>query len=287
MAAMLLATLTAALAAPCPDLGGAFAAIARSSPGRVGVAAVCLETGEGASRRGGEPFRAQSIYKIPISMAALRVAERRGWKLDHPVRVTRADIVPGPFPSPARDAWRAGRPELPLATLVRHALSLSDNTASDVLLRLAGGPAGVNAYTAGLGLSGIVVATPLARFVPDRNTLTPDASVALLGALWRGGPVTAPSRALLLDALAKCQTGPGRLRGLLPAGTPVAHKTGTSGSWGGLTLATNDVGIVTLPDGRHLAIAAFVADARASEPACERTLARLARAAWDCWTGAR
>ncbi len=280
-------TLLAALATPCPDLPAAWAAIARPFPGRVGAAVVCLETGAGASRRGGEAFRAQSIYKIPIAMAALRAAEGRRWPLGHPVKVTAADVVQGPFASPARDAWRTGRPDVPLDDLVRHAISVSDNTASDVLLRLAGGPAGVNAYTARLGLRGVVVATPLARFEPDRNTITPDAAAALLGKLWRGEGISPAGRTLLLDAMARCKTGPARIKGLLPPGTPVAHKTGTSGTWGGLTLATNDVGIVTLPDGRHLAVATFIADARADEPACERAIARMARAAWECWSGKR
>jgi beta-lactamase class A len=87
--------------------------------------------------------------------------------------------------------------------------------------------------------------------------------------------------------MAACKTGPGRLKAGLPAGTAIAHKTGTSGTWGGVTAGTNDVGIVTLPDGKHVAIAAFVADAKASEPACERTIARLARAAWTCFTTVR
>lgn len=269
--------------APCPDLD----AIARPFPGRVGYAVVHLEDGARLSRRGGEAFRAQSVYKIPIAMAALDVARKRGWKPDHRVKVLPADVVWGPFPSPARDAWRRGEPDVPLADLVHHALAVSDNTASDVLLRVAGGPKAVNAYTAGLGLAGIVVATPLARFAPDRNTITPDAAAALLGTLWRDPRVPAATRTTILAAMARCKTGPGRLKGLLPPGTAIAHKTGTSGTWGGVTAATNDVGIVTLPDGKHLAIAAFVADARAAEPACEGVIARLARAAWGCWARRR
>ena len=69
----------------------------------------------------------------------------------------------------------------------------------------------------------------------------------------------------------------------LPAGTVVAHKTGTSGTTDGITAATNDVGLVTLPDGRHLAVAVFVADARGDELAREGAIASLARAAWDAW----
>jgi beta-lactamase class A len=73
------------------------------------------------------------------------------------------------------------------------------------------------------------------------------------------------------------------LKGLLPPGTVVAHKTGTDGTFGGLTRATNDIGIITLPDGRHLAIAVFVRDSTADEATRERTIAAAARAAYDRW----
>jgi hypothetical protein len=79
--------------------------------------------------------------------------------------------------------------------------------------------------------------------------------------------------------------GPRWIKGLLPADTLVAHKTGTSHTVGGLTRATNDVGIVRLPDGWHLAVAVFVADSKADEATREAVIARIARAAWDRWIG--
>src|SRR6202034_3480714 len=72
-----------------------------------------------------------------------------------------------------------------------------------------------------------------------------------------------------------------RLRGLLPEGTQVAHKTGTSGYENGIAAATNDVGLIQLPDGRHLAIAVLVTDARADETSVEHTIAAIARACYD------
>jgi beta-lactamase class A len=77
------------------------------------------------------------------------------------------------------------------------------------------------------------------------------------------------------------KTGANRIKGHLPSGTVVAHKTGTSTTVRGVTAATNDIGIVRLPDGRHLAIAVFVADAKMDLAAREAIIARIARAAWD------
>jgi beta-lactamase class A len=108
--------------------------------------------------------------------------------------------------------------------------------------------------------------------------------LTLLRALREGRGLSRASRTLLLDLMLKSTPGPRRIKGLLPAGTPVAHKTGTSGTVEGLTRATNDVGLVTLPDGRHMAVAVFVSDTKAEADVREGVIAKIARAAWDCWT---
>jgi beta-lactamase class A len=79
-------------------------------------------------------------------------------------------------------------------------------------------------------------------------------------------------------------TGLKRLKGLLPEGTVVVHKTGTSSTVNGVTAATNDVGLVTLPNGHHLAIAVFVSDAKADMATREAAIAKISRAVWDEWS---
>lgn len=76
-------------------------------------------------------------------------------------------------------------------------------------------------------------------------------------------------------------TGPNQIKGLLPAGTIVAHKTGRSGNNNGITAATNDAGIITLPNGKHLAIAVFITNSSVDLPARESVIARIAKAAYD------
>ena len=80
-------------------------------------------------------------------------------------------------------------------------------------------------------------------------------------------------------------TGVQRIKGALPPGTPVAHKTGTSGTQGGKTDATNDVGLITLPNGHRIAVAVFVHASPADIATRERTIARLARVAYDAFSG--
>jgi len=121
--------------------------------------------------------------------------------------------------------------------------------------------------------------------VQYRNWSTPEAMADLLKKLHEGRGVSTTSRELLLDHMIKTWTFPGRIKGLLPAGTIVAHKTGSSGTKQGLTRATNDVGLITLPNGNHLAVVVFVSDTKADDATRQAVIAKIARAAWDCWTG--
>jgi beta-lactamase class A len=144
----------------------------------------------------------------------------------------------------------------------------------------------VTAYLEGLGIRGVrVVTTEMAmsraESVQYRNWAQPDEAVAMLRVFHEGRGLNAASSALLREWMTVTLTGPKRIRGLLPEGTEVAHKTGTSNTDRGLSRATNDIGIVTLPDGRHLAIAVFVSDSRAGVDVREGVIAKIARAAWD------
>jgi len=103
----------------------------------------------------------------------------------------------------------------------------------------------------------------------------------LLRALQEGKGLSASSRRRLLGLMTAGKTGTGRIKGLLPTGTVVAHKMGSSGTVNGLTRATNDVGLVLLPDGRHLAVVVFVSATKANEATWDAVIAKTARTAWN------
>ena len=265
-----------------------FEVIAVETGGPVGAAAVIIEGGRVVSFNGSQRFPMQSVYKLPIAMAVLREVDRGRLRLAQNVTVRPEDLVPERLHSPLRDNNRQGG-VFTLRELIRLMISESDGTASDVLLGLAGGPEKVRAYLRGLGVDGVNVETTERAMaqgdeqVQYRNSATPESMLVLLRALQEGRGLSRASRALLLDFMLKSTPGPRRLKGELPAGTPVAHKTGTSNTVEGVTRATNDVGIITLPDGRHMAIAVFVSDTRADADVREGVIAKIARAAWDCW----
>lgn len=94
-------------------------------------------------------------------------------------------------------------------------------------------------------------------------------------------PLNPEHSEILNEWMLEASSGPKRIKGLLPAGTPVAHKTGSSGLEWGMIPATNDVGLITLPDGRRLALAVFVINAHADQDACERVIASIAKEVYD------
>jgi beta-lactamase class A len=145
------------LAATTP-LADQFAKLAEPAQGKVGAAAVLVETGESAAVAGNQRFPMQSVYKFPIAMAVLHQVDSGALRLDQPVTVERADMVPPGYHSPIRDRFPTGV-TLHLRDLLRFMVSESDGTACDILLRMAGGPAAVTEYLQGLGIQGIAVAT--------------------------------------------------------------------------------------------------------------------------------
>jgi beta-lactamase class A len=114
-----------------------------------------------------------------------------------------------------------------------------------------------------------------------RNWISPTAAVQLLERLISDPPLSSEANNLLLQTLTDSVTGSNRLRAGLPVGTILAHKTGTSGEHGGKAAATNDIGLITLPDGRRLAVAVFITEARADEATRDRVIALIGRAAYD------
>jgi beta-lactamase class A len=263
--------------------------IASLAKGRVGVHAIVLETGSTlASLNSRDHFPMQSVYKLPISMAVVKQVDEGKLKLDQKVRVTKEDYIGPAAHSPIRDKYPQGV-ELTLDQLLRFALVESDGSASDVLMKLAGGNAAVQTYVTNLRVPDLIVLNTEKELSEDntaqyRNYASPESAIALLRALFERRALSESSQALLLKYMTESTPGAKRLKGLLPAGIIVAHKTGTSGTDKGLTAATNDIGIITLPNGKHLAIAVFVCDSPADEATREGVIARIGKAVFDAAT---
>lgn len=276
-----------------PELEKQFAAIASEIEGEVGAAAIVFETGEAAFLNGDERFPMQSVYKLPIAMAVLEQVNRGRLDLDEKIGVAKDDMVRKGMRSPLRDGNPEGG-EFTIRELIRLSMVESDGTASDVLMRVAGDAGEVQSFLTRSGIFEMKVEDPEKEIGRDwqtqyRNYATPAAAIELLRWLKVSADAeqTNPPNAvespwgLLLQFMADSNPGAARLKGLLPKGTVVAHKTGTSGTQNGITAATNDIGIITLANGNHAAVAVFVSDSTAGEKTREAVIAEIARAAWD------
>ena len=232
-------------------------ALIAANPGNVGIAALDLKTGEMVSLHGDEPFPMASTVKVAIAANYLAQVEFGRRSLDDTIR------------------GRSAR------SLMEAMLIHSDNRATDILMRDLGGPATLQKWLDQHQISGLRIDRNIAGLLAARRDLhdirdssTPKAMVDLLKRIDSGKLLKASSRSYLLGLMARCQTGKNRIRGLLPAGTLVQHKTGTLNGY------TSDVGFITLDDGRRLAVAMF-ARSGSDRPG---TIARAARAIFDGFT---
>lgn len=273
--------------APDAQLEQQFAEIAKDANGKVGIAAFVIETGQNASLNADEKFAMQSVYKLPIAMAVMKQVDAGKFKADQEIEIKKEDFVEKGQASLLRDNFPDGT-KIPLWRVIEYAISQSDGTASDVLMNLAGGAGEVQKYIDELGIKDMAVKSTEKELAKDpkvqyENFATPNAAVGLLTELKSGNSLERERRKLIMDFMNESVPGQDRLRGLLPDSAYVAHKTGTSGTRGGVTAATNDIGIIQLPNGNYALIAVFVGDSKADDNARAAVIAKATKAVWDKW----
>jgi len=246
-----------AAAASSPELVSLeqqLASLVAGKSGEYGIAALDLRTGKTVSVNGDQPFPMASTVKVAVAAAYLT-------QVDHGRRTLDQRIG-------GRSAY----------SLMEAMLIHSDNYATDLLIRNLGGPKTVQQWVSWHGLTGISVDRTIAQLLRDRRDLhdprdssTPLAMIGLLKTIETGNVLKPQSRSFLQTMMARCMTGKNRIRALLPAGTRVENKTGT------LSGLTDDIGFITMPDGRRIAVAIF-ARGGTNRP---RTIAEAARAIYD------
>ena len=298
-----------------PALEREFARLAERSGGTMGIAAVHLESGRSAWLNGDEAFPMASSYKVPIAVQLLHLVDAGEMTLGQRIDIGIEEYSPGSGMI-AKLLDDPGLSVSVLNLLEIMLLISDNTATDRLLEAVGGGAAvtermkalGVDGVRVDrptieligdwLGLDDMPSAAgkrwedyeALVEELPEetqelaqrafemdpRDTSTPRGMAGLLGKVWNREALGESSSALLIDIMERCETGEARLRGLLPEGTVVAHKTGTIGR------TTNDVGIVTLPgNAGHIIVVAFVKNSDLEVPARERAIAEVARAAHD------
>lgn len=306
------------------DLAAQWRQIVRSTDGTAGAGALHLSSGAHAALKGDDPFPLASVCKLPIAAHILALVDEGRLRRDDEIEVLPRDVFPSV--SEIAKRWPQQN-RFRLDEILELMLSRSDNTGVEVCFRLGGGAPALAARFRQWRIEGIRIdrgeeqisldavegryppreqwtgamftrlisdATPTARkrgmerYLADpRDTGTPNGTIQLLARAFRGELLSKASTARLIEILKTTVTGPARIKGLLPAGTVVAHKTGTWYTVNGLNGATNDVGIIFLPHGAGpVAIAVYIKGSTRPEAARERVIAEVARAAYDFWAPA-
>lgn len=260
----------AALAGDNPE--GLIAEIEKRAGGRLGVAALDMQTGRRIRHRAGERFAMCSTFKLLLVAAIYNKIDNGLEQAQTLIRYGEADLLDY---APVTRAHVA-QGTMTIADLAAAAIVTSDNTAANLLLASLGGPGAVTGYARWLGDD----VTRLDRNEPSlntaipgdsRDTTTPDAMLADLERLTTGKGRGVQS-AVLNPLLLACKTADNRIRAGLPKGWKSGNKTGT-----GENGATNDVAIVWPPGRAPLLMAVYFAESKLALSAREAVIADVAR----------
>ena len=253
----------------------ALATLERRHGGRLGVAMFDTGSGRRVAQRGGERFLLCSTFKLLAVAAVLARVDAGREQLDRRV-VFGPDVLLEYAPATRR---HVGAPGMTIAALCEAAITLSDNTAANLLLSSLGGPAAVTRFVRALGDP----VTRLDRTEPTlnegapgdlRDTTTPDAMLDTVQRLLLGPVLAAASRERLTGWLRACTTGIDKLRAGVPADWQAGDKTG-SGAHG----ESNDVAIFWPPQRRPVLVTAYYAGSSANPLQRSAVLAEVGRIA--------
>jgi beta-lactamase class A len=294
-----------AATAAARDLEARIRELGHGFEGEVGIAVRDIDSGLAVHWHGDRFYPQQSVSKFWVAITALQRADAGQLDLDQRVTVTRQDLTL--FHQPIAGQIGDNGYTTTLGDLMFRALTQSDNTCNDIVLRHAGGPGAVRAMLERNRLDGIRFgpgerlrqagiaglqwqpafshgnaffaarsAVPVERrraaferYVDDPvDGATPNGITNGLARLQRGELLSRESTRRLLNIMSQTHTGPNRLRGGLAPGWTISHKTGTGQVLGSEQAGYNDIGVLHAPDGRNYALAVMIG--RTSTPLATR-----------------
>ncbi len=281
------ATADTVAAKPADALRTKIAEYIKAKNTNIGVAIMALEDHDTLSVNGNEHYAMMSVCKFPQALTLLHLVDEGKISGQAKVHITKGD-----FKQYTNSTLQKEHPKQPFDLTIPEAFSYSigqsDNVTSNTIFAMEGGPAAVEAYIHSLGISDIGVGTDYWHLNPEtyqKNWITPNAAVSLLNKFKTGKILSDSSTAILWKAMVEALSGKNRIPGALPAGTVVGHKTGTSGrDTANVTTAFNDIGIIQLPDGKHVAVAVFISNSSMADDDNAKTIADIAKMVWDHYT---
>ncbi|WP_132225814.1 class A beta-lactamase, subclass A2 [Albibacterium bauzanense] len=257
-----------------------------SKKATVGVAVFGFEKGDTLSVNNQIHYPLQSVFKFHIALAVLDKVDKGELSLNQKILIKKSDLLPDTW-SPIRDDYPNGNVQLTIAKILEYTIAQSDNNGCDILLRLIGGAEVVNNYIHKIGVKDFSIQVNEEDMhrewnIQFLNWTTPTSTIDVLRKFNTGNILSKESYDFLWNTMVETKTGEKRIKGKLPTGTVVAHKTGTSGTnEEGITAAINDVGIVVLPTGEKVAISVLVSNSKESQEVNEEIIADVSKLVWD------
>ena len=253
----------------------------------VGVSIIGNNGKDTLSLNNGRHFPMQSIFKLHIALAVLSQIDKGKFSFTQKIKIEKKDLLANLY-SPIREKYPKGA-TLTLSKILEYTVSESDNVGCEVLLRLIGGPQVVEEYFIKNNFKNVSI--KINEEVQQNNWnlqfenwTTPKAANEVLATFYynRKKLLSKKSYDFIWKVMKETKTGEHRLKGQLPKGTIVAHKTGSSGAnKEGITAAVNDIGIVFLSNGQHFFISVFITNSIEDADTNEKIIADISKAAWD------
>nr|WP_294859773.1 class A beta-lactamase, subclass A2 [uncultured Fluviicola sp.] len=254
----------------------------------VGIGMIHIESGDTLTMNNEFHFPMQSVYKFQLGLAVMNQVDKGKLTLDQTYRVTKNDLLDETW-SPLKKEYPKGNVGLTVAQLLDYSVSKSDNIACDILFKLVGGTDSVNKYIHQLGINGMEISTTEHQMHADwkiqyTNWSTPMALSQLLEGFFKKRYLSDVSNTFLMNLMIESSNDAARIKGMLPETAIVAHKTGTSDSRNGVYDACNDVGLITLPDGTHIALSVLVTNSQESYDDTRKLIAEISKTVFDFYT---
>ena len=252
----------------------------------VGVSVLDFENNKSISINGNKHLPMLSVFKFHIALAVLDQVDQGKLSLDQNILIKKSELLLNTW-SPIREKYPEGNIEMPLSELIKYTVALSDNNGCDILLRLIGGTETVQKFIKSKGIKNFQIKADEEKMHQGYefmywNWTTTNAANTLLKKFYDGKVVSKNSTDFLMKTMLETNTGANKIVAQLPKGTWVAHKTGSSGKdEKGLTVAENDMGIITLSNGKHYALSVFVSDSMESEATNTKMVADISKIVFD------
>ena len=260
--------------------------ITKGKNATVSVSVLDFENNKSVHIKGNKKLPMLSVFKFHIGLAVLNEVDQGKLNLDQKILIKKSDLLENTW-SPIRERFPEGDIEMPLGLLIKYTVAESDNNGCDILLRLIGGTETVQKFINSKGIRNFTIKVNEEQMHQGfefmyLNTTTANSANQLLKDFRDKKIVSKTSTDFLMTTMLETSTGKNKIVAQLPESVPVAHKTGSSGkNEKGLTIAENDIGIVTLPGGKCYALSIFVSDSMESAETNTKMIADISKIVFD------